>query len=232
MREHNEGDLVICIVKDIVKTTVLVETEDGRKGSINFSEVAPGRIRNIRDYVIPNKVIICKVLSVSDGYLFLSLRRVKEKERKEVMDIYKKEKSIESIIKKFLGSNAQEKINKIKEEYSLIELFERAKENKEILKKYFSNDDVEKISLIINNTKIKEKEVKKEFSITCKLPNGISIIKSILSPYENIYYLGGSRFMIREKSPDLKQASSKINHIIENIEREAKKNKCHFELKK
>ena len=81
MKTYNEGDIILCEVKDVVKTTVFVETLDGIKGSIVFSEVAPGRIRNIRDYVVPKKIIVCKILYIASDHLFLSLRRVKDEER-------------------------------------------------------------------------------------------------------------------------------------------------------
>ena len=90
IEKYKEGDLVLCIVRDVVKTIVFVETEDGVKGSINFSEVAPGRIRNIREYVVPNKIIVCKILNSRPDHLFLSLRRVKDKDKKEMLEQYKK----------------------------------------------------------------------------------------------------------------------------------------------
>jgi len=56
--EIKEGDLVIATVKKIEGTTVFVEIEDSEiKGSIVFSEIAAGRIRNIREYVVPNKIL-------------------------------------------------------------------------------------------------------------------------------------------------------------------------------
>src|SRR3989344_364561 len=160
MKTYNEGDIILCEVKDVVKTTVFVETLDGMKGSIVFSEVAPGRIRNIRDYVVPKKIIACKILHIATDHLFLSLRRVKDKEKKEALEVYKKERSLESFIKKLLGNKSGEIINKI------------------------------------------------------------------LSTYENITYLGSSKFTIKTKSRDLKQADSKLNKILETIEKESKKEKC------
>jgi translation initiation factor 2 alpha subunit (eIF-2alpha) len=106
--EYNEGDLIICKVINIAKTTVFVETLSGVQGSMVLSEIAPGRIRNLRVYVVPNKIIVCKVLHVKGDHLFLSLRRVKEKDRKELMAQYKKEKTYESVIRKLLGNKADE----------------------------------------------------------------------------------------------------------------------------
>ena len=66
--ELEVGDIVLCTVERIEKTIVFVKIEGvGRDlhGSIIMSEVAPGRIRNIRNYVVPKKKIVCKVLRVS-----------------------------------------------------------------------------------------------------------------------------------------------------------------------
>jgi len=67
-----EGDNVLCTVEKIVGTTVFVKIEDnGGGGSIIVSEIAPGRIRNLRDYVVPNKKIVCKVLRMEREHAIL-----------------------------------------------------------------------------------------------------------------------------------------------------------------
>jgi translation initiation factor 2 alpha subunit (eIF-2alpha) len=78
------GDVVLCTVDRIVGTTVFVHIEGNGEGSIILSEIAPGRIRNIRDYVVPKKKIICKVLRISGDRIELSLRRVTLKEQKDI----------------------------------------------------------------------------------------------------------------------------------------------------
>lgn len=234
MREYHEGDIILCTVRDVVKTTVFVETFDGKKGSIVFSEVAPGRIRNIRDYVVPNKIIVCKILSIGHDHdhLFLSLRRVKDKEKKELLEVYKKEKSLESIIKKITGESSAEIIKKIKNDMDLTEFFEKAKANAKEFEKYFSKSEIEKLSKITIEKEIKEKEIKEEFLLSCRESDGIKRIKTILFSYENIVYLGSSKFMIRIKSHDLKRAGSQMSKILEDIEKNAKKQKCEFAMRK
>ncbi|OIO40983.1 hypothetical protein COU56_02735 [Candidatus Pacearchaeota archaeon CG10_big_fil_rev_8_21_14_0_10_31_9] len=229
--DYQEGEIIICRVMGIVKTTVFVETFDGIKGSIVMSEIAPGRIRNIRDYVVPNKVIVCKVLQVKDNHLFLSLRRVKLSEQKEVLEDFKKEKSYEGIIKT-ISKNAEVLIKKISEKYSLREFLDNSKENPEILKEFFSEEESEKIEKILVSKKEKEKELKKEFSLNCISPNGIEIIKNVLGKYDGIKYLGNSMYVIIKKSHDPKKADQEIREILKTIEENAEKSKCNFILKK
>ena len=232
MSNYQEGDLILCKVKDVVKTTVFVETLDGVKGSIVFSEVAPGRLRNIRVYAVPNKIIACKILSIRDNHLFLSLRRVKENEKRDLMEKHKKELTWESILKKIIKEDASKIINKIRENHALVEFFESAKENIKVLESYFTKNQITEVSKILQEKKEKEKELKKEFKLSCKESDGILRIKKILSPYNNIVYLGSSKFVIKIKTFNLKQASSEINQILENIEKQAKKQKCEFDVKK
>src|SRR3989344_7401168 len=104
------GDIVLCTVDRIVGTTVFVHIEGHGEGSIVFSEVAPGRIRNIRDYVVPKKKIVCKVLRISGDRIDLSFRRVTQKEQKELKEKNKEERSFISILKTVLGDDADKVI--------------------------------------------------------------------------------------------------------------------------
>ena len=75
------GEIVMCTVDRIVGTIVFVKIDGNGEGSIILSEIAPGRIRNLRDYVVPKKRIVCKILRISGDRIDLSLRRVTQKER-------------------------------------------------------------------------------------------------------------------------------------------------------
>lgn len=91
-----EGDLILCTVSRIEHTAVFVTLPSGEQGTIVLSEIAPGRIKNIREYVMPNKKIVCKIIRISGNNIDLSLRRVSAKERTEVMDKYKQEQTAKS----------------------------------------------------------------------------------------------------------------------------------------
>ena len=113
------GDIVLCTVDRIVGTIVFVKIPlNGKEieGSIVMSEIAPGRIRNLRDYVVPKKKIVCKVLRISGDRIDLSLRRVTLKEQKEIKEQYKQEKSYKSILKSVLEKKAEGIIKEILKE--------------------------------------------------------------------------------------------------------------------
>jgi len=174
------GDIVLCTVESIVGTNVFVTLDSGEEGCIVFSEVAPGRIRNIREYVVPQKKIVCKVLRLSSGRIDLSLRRVTMKEQKELKEAFKLEKSYESILKGIL----KEKVNEVKKEIlkqgSIHEFLENSKENPNELERIVGKDDSKKILEIISAQQKKKKVVlKKEITLTTTDPDGVSQIKKI-----------------------------------------------------
>src|SRR3989304_7287072 len=122
-----EGDVVLCTVDRIVGTTVFVHIEGNGEGSIVFSEVAPGRIRNIRDYVVPKKKIVCKVLRISGNHIDLSLRRVTLKEQKEIKERYKQERSFASILRTVLKEKAEDVLEKISRRESVHDFLQNIK---------------------------------------------------------------------------------------------------------
>ncbi len=136
MEKLNENDVILCTVKRIEKTTVFLEIDGYGQGTMIFSEVSPGRIRNIREYVVPNKKIVCKVLRIKDGHPELSLRRVKAKERDEVLDTHKKEKILANILKPVMKGKTPEILEKIKEKYQLAEFLDEARENPDLIETF------------------------------------------------------------------------------------------------
>ncbi len=195
---YNEGDIILCTVEKIEGISVFVTIDKGGTGSIVTSEIAPGRIRNLRDYVVPNKKIVCKVLKVDpNGHVHLSLRRVTAKERKEVMDVYNKEKAVEIIFKVVLKDNAQSIIKKIKEHYTLEEFVSEMLKDQNIAKHYFNKDEIEKILQVLNKKRIKEVFIKKSLTLKClEREDGIIGIKKVLDIKNKnleIKYLGGSK---------------------------------------
>jgi len=144
--ELEVGDVVLCTVDRIVGTIVLVKIDRNGDGNIIISEIAPGRIRNLREYVVPKKKIVCKVLRISEnGNVNLSLRRVTQKEKKEVLEQYKQEKSYKSVLKSILDEKAENIIKEIEKEQRLFDFLQEAKEDSKNLEKIAGKTDAKKI---------------------------------------------------------------------------------------
>ncbi len=223
------GDLVLCTVDRIDKTTVFVRLIiDGKEtdGSINFSEIAPGRIRNIRDYVVPKKKIVCKILRITPaGNIELSLRRVSQKEAKEVLSKEQQEKSYLSMVRSIVGNKAEEVIKNISSEENLYDFFQEAKENPKKLEKFFSKTEAQKIHDILKTQKQKKIIIKKEIELRSFKSDGVNIIKSILGEIKgyDVLYVGAGNYVLRKESDDIKTADKKLREILADVEKKSKK---------
>ena len=227
------GDIVMCTVEKIVGTMVFVKIQGNRNGSIIISEIAPGRIRNIRDYVVPKKIIICKVLRVSGDRVELSLRRVTPKEQKEIKKNYKQEKSYTSILKTILGENAEKIISEITKKESICDFLEEAKINPSFLEQLAGKENAKKIISILNSQKHKKIEIKKEFNLTTKKPEGIILIKEILGKIKGleIKYISAGRYSIKSEDTDPKKADNLLSETLKEIEKNSKKQGLDFSIR-
>ncbi len=229
-----EGDVVLCTVDRIAGTTVFVKIEGNGEGSIIFSEIAPGRIRNIRSYVVPKKKIVCKVLRISKNQIELSYRRVTQDERKEILSKHKKEKSYENMLKSILGNEkAKSTISKIKEKDNLYDFFQTAKEQPNALDKIMGKKDSEKILKILLEEKPKTKKVKKTIKLKTKDENGLDLIKNVLGDFSSsidIIYLSGGKYSLEKESENIKKADQLLQDILQKIEKFAKKHDMEFSI--
>ena len=97
-----ESEIVLCTVSKINYHSVFVTLNEysNKSGMLHISEISPGRIRNIKDFVKEDKVIVCKVLKVDEkkGHIDVSLRRVNENQRRDKIDTLKQEQKADKII--------------------------------------------------------------------------------------------------------------------------------------
>ncbi len=233
MEKLESGDIVLCTVDRIVGTMVFVKIKGYGEGSIVLSEVAPGRIRNLRDYVVPKKKIVCKVLRISGDRVELSLRRVNQKERKEILEQDKKEKSYKVILKKILGEKSIKIIDEIEKENNLYDFLEEAKNDKNKLDKIIGEKDSEKILNILKTQKKKIKKIKKEIFLTTTKPNGVNLIKKICEIFKGttIKYISAGKYSLETETEDIKNTDKNIQNMIEIAEKQAKKLGMEFSVK-
>ena len=231
--ELEVGDVVLCTVERIERTSVFVKIDGDGEGSIITSEIAPGRIRNLRDYVIPKKKIVCKVLRKEGNRIDLSLRRVTLKEKKEVMEQNSIERSYISIFKTILGEKSEKIIKDIQDTEKLFDFVLESKENPERLEKAVGKEDAKKIIDIIKTQKKKKAVIKKEFILKSTKPNGIKLTKEILGDIKEaeIKYISAGRFSIESESEEIKKADQKVREILAIIEEKSKKQAMEFNIK-
>jgi len=230
--ELEVGDIVLCTVDRIVGTTVFVHIEGNGEGSIVFSEVAPGRIRNIRDYIVPHKKIICKILRISGDRIDLSLRRVTKKEQKELKERNKQEKSFLSILKEILKDKAEAIIKEISKE-DISNFLEEISKDPEKLEKIVGKENSKKILVALKGQKQKKAIIKKEISLK-SAEGSLEDIKELLGKIKDveIKYLAAGRYSLKKQAEDIKDADQKLREILEIIEKNAKNKGIDFSILK
>jgi len=247
------NEVVLCVVKKIESNTTFVYLPEYEKdGVLTISEIAAGRIRNLRDHVMENKEIICKVLRVDKKYkrIDVSLRRVSIKVMKDKLEKLKKEEYSDRIyedVSKELNISKESLFEKtyepIFEKFETVfeALYEIMLENDKI--NMFSNlDETQKQKFIkIINDRIKPEivELKKKFILKSLNENGIDLIKQTITNalkslnYDKIKitYLAAGTFDMTITHDDIKTANKLYMKFKQNLETEAKTQKLILEIK-
>jgi len=226
-----EGDIVIGKVKDVTNTITSVELEDGSQATIVSSEIAPGRIKHMRQFVVPNKTIVCKVLEVSGNRISLSLRRVNSKEKKEVMQKFKQKQAITVAFNQILGKNAQKVQEKILKDFeSLPSFIDAIREDKKIALKYIDEEKLVAVQKVADKKK-KSHSLNYIIDIACLENDGVNRIKEIFNlknKNSNLIYITAGKFKLSLVVEDFKQGKKEMAQILEEIEKKSKKLNCEY----
>jgi translation initiation factor 2 subunit 1 len=217
MNFPSESEVVLCTVSKVQYHSVFVTLNEygTLQAMLHISEVAPGRIRNIKDYVKEGKVIVCKVLRVDakKAHVDVSLRRVSEAQRREKLELQKQQQKADKIVD-FVAKEA-----KLKEEKLHADI-RKATESFPTLYDAFNavvagELDIETLGLGVKATKLldetirqritpPEVEIKAKVSLECHASNGVTLIKDVLekvvavdTEHISVHYLGAGSFALR-----------------------------------
>lgn len=230
-----EGEIVICTVSKILYHSVFAKLDEYKmlEGMIHISEISPGRIRNIRDFVKEGKTIVCKVLRINKekNQIDLSIRRVNTMQQVNKLNEYKQEQKAEKLIE-LIGKQLNKDVRgmydlvgyKIIETYgALYEGFQRFVLDEELIQELKLDKKAEELMLTIIKDKIKpaEVEVHGVLTLQCEEPTGIEIIKKILTEAEEgeirITYISAPKYRIVVKASDYKTAEGILKNTQEEI---------------
>ncbi len=227
-----EGELVLCRVTKIFPNSVFAQmVEYNDSGMIHISEIAPGRIRNLREYVKIGKQIVCVVLRVKKdrGHIDLSLRRVGTGARLKKLDEIKQELKAEQIIAKLakrLNQKTEDLYKKVSEiifkEYPLLHLA-----FKDVVSGHTNFEDLgfdSKLSKdLFGAVKEKFKEpiatFRGEIELHTYASNGVEKVKKTLRKIADlrsgmqVVYLGAGKYKFTFTDKEIKTAEKDISAI-------------------
>jgi len=218
-----DSEIAICTVTSVQHHSVFVKVDEyALSGMIHISEIAPGRIRNIRDYVSEGKVVVCKVLRVNEerGQVDLSLRRVTETQRRSKVNEVKQEQKAEKIIEfvsKKIGRNVldvyKELSDNLLEEYdSLFSCFMDVVERDISLEKFKIDKELarELDDIIKQRLKPSFVEIRGELSIQSWAPDGVErvrkALKEAVNPEISAKYVAAGRYSLTARASNYKIA--------------------------
>ncbi|MGM5481144.1 MAG: translation initiation factor IF-2 subunit alpha [Nanobdellota archaeon] len=247
-----EGECVFCTVTKIQYHSVFVNLDEyeHKSGMVHISEISPGRIRNIRDYVKEGKVIICKVLRINKdrGHIDLSLRRVNENQRRAKVEERKQQVIAENILQSYATVNkldikdvyTQVSGVLLKEYETLYGAFEDVVENNADL----STSGLEKkvadelMPFIKERIKPKEVAIEATLKLTSYDEDGIDRInkinKEILDTNEktSLQFLGSGSFKLRVTAREYKAAEEVMDKIDKILENASENENVEYELER
>ncbi|MHA1148821.1 MAG: translation initiation factor IF-2 subunit alpha [Promethearchaeota archaeon] len=261
----SEGDFIIGRVKEIQRQYVYVdlidyeglESEETATGMIHVSEISSSWIKNIRNFVRLNQIIVCRVLRVDEhkGHIDLSIRRVNSAQRKNRMKEHKYATKFENLLQflcdeknitldeayemigwpllEMYGDEYQDTVEELKEHGK--ELMSRLKNVSEDIKKAF-------IKIVDDNVKISTVSIVGKLKIILTNSNGIEIIKDALisakkvipNPKEtrkiSISYLGAPFYRLEIVTKDYVDAENLLSEALEIVEEKIKEHNGTFEF--
>lgn len=222
-----ESELVICTVTSVQSNSVFAKINDyDSSGMIHISEVSPGRIRNIRDFVREGKTVVCKVLRVNEerGHVDLSLRRVTESQKKAKLNEQRQQAKAEKIVQLLA-----ERLNKVPEELyeelwkhvcksygTMFGCFMDAATGKTALEKLGVDKKTAKelTEIIEQRMKPEEVELKGVLSMSTYDAEGVEKIRAALKKAKEagatLHYLGAGKYSLSAKADDYKKAKQII----------------------
>lgn len=233
-----ESDIVLCTVTKVHYHSVFVSLNEypGLKAMLHISEIAPGRIRNIGEYVKEGKVIVCKVLKVDEkkGHIDVSLRRVTESQRRTKQDILKQEQRVQKIVE-FVAKSEKKDPAKI-----LSTITAATEKTHEFVFQAFQ--EIANGTLPISSLKLDKKtqdslyevilqritppkiELHGKIKLECHEGNGVVVVKKLLqdcleiNPSLNITYLGAGVYNVFIETKEVEPAESAFKAIEDLLE--------------
>ncbi len=233
-----EGEVVICRVTSINPNSVFARIEEyDKEGMIHVSEVASRWVRDIREFVRDNQMIVCRVMRVEGSHISLSIKRVSREDAASRLNEFKREKKSEKMLE-LIGKEMDMKLeqaykdigNELIEAFgSLTKAFDVAAKNPEMLVRHGIRKEWAKaISDVLARTRTeKGYEIKAMVELVSYRPDGVDAVKRLLSKLPagiEARYISAPKYMLIKKGADRRQMEAELMKAASALVEELKKN--------
>ena len=221
----DRGELVVCEIARINPNSVYARLlEYDKTGMIHVSEVARRWVRNIREFVKPNQLVVCRTLKVDENSIFLSIKRVHRDQSDRRLQEFKRERNAEKLLEqvgkqfnKDLAQTYETVGHALQDEFgSLHKTFQIALKKPDFLAE--RGIDKKWAEAIVETAKRsfveKTYEVKATLTLACRAPDGIEAIKDSLSKIGQhgleVKYISASKYNVTGSGNNIKDVKSKV----------------------
>src|SRR3989344_2340092 len=241
MELPEEDELVLIQIKKILPygAFCILPEYNNAEAFLHISEVAPRWIKNIHEFISEGQRHVAKVYRIDKekNQIDLSLKRVSEEEKKNKLLVSKQEKRAEKLLELALaqskGKVKPEDVRKKLEEHfgTVYDAFQQSSENDKILDEVTVPAAIKERIVEVAQKNIKRPMVggSRILSITCYQPDGIEIIKKLLSTEDKklkIRYLGAPRYQLLLTAKSYKEGDRQLSHVVADIKSLSEKHKC------
>lgn len=226
------GELVICKISKINPHSAFAYMEEyNSEGMIHISEVSSGWVKDIRSFVKQGQTVVAKVVRVENDQVSLSLKRVDKKQENNKIKEYQLNKRAERMLslaaaemKKTLEKAYDEVGYTLQESFgSLYDGFKVSLTNPNALKeKGIPEKWIEHIRAVAEKSIVqKEFEFKAKLLVRTHKPNGIMIIKNIMSSLEKsgleVHYIAAPEYLVKFRSMNAKKGEREFVEKLEKL---------------
>src|SRR3990170_621762 len=209
---------------------------DFREGFIHITEVAPGWIKYIRDYVREGQKAVCKVLRVDEqkGHVDLSLKAVNEHQKREKIQEFKNEQKADKLME-FVALKLGKTEDACWEEFgyalvdkfgSLYAAFEAGVVDEKAIEKAGAGADwvVGFLAVAKENITPPYVDIDGYVEIMCPKPDGAKHIRDALVKAQKtdkvavkVQYIGAPRYRLIVRANDYKTAEEELQKAAQKV---------------
>lgn len=242
-----EGDLVVVTITDADKNSAYAELEEYEdlKGLIHISEVSRSWVQDVSKELSEGEKTVAQVVEADeDGSIGLSLKRVNDKQKKDAMSRWNKEKKAEKFLDQLadeLGRDKEELYEEVvfplqREFGSSFTGFEISVGEEEELQELFDDETVEAIQKVAkDNINLKQEKFEGEITLHFQQADGVERIKKAFKDAGEgveIKYVSAPKYSITAWGRNTELAKKRMDKARKNISSKADELDGEFEFNK
>jgi translation initiation factor 2 subunit 1 len=243
----DEGDMVVITITDVEKNSAYAELEEfeGIRGLIHISEVSRSWVQDVSKEIREGEKTVAQVVEADeDGSVGLSLKRVNEKQKKDAMGRWNKEKKAEKFLDQLVEKTRKDKedlyeevIFPMQEEFGgAFTGFEISVGEEEKLQEIFDGEMVEAIQEVAkDNINLKQEKFEAEIILEFDQGNGIERVKEAfegMGEGVEVKYVSAPKYSITAWGRNTELAKNRMDTARKQVERKADELNGEFEFVK